>query len=83
MIRVIEEKKVPKAQVKCSNCGSLLEYGNADLHVDYDAERTDTFSAYRMSTLSRPLCFSCPVCGCNNSARCSTQFVIPSSFYTF
>lgn len=34
MVKVIEEKDVPKARVHCSNCDSLLEYGNADLHKD-------------------------------------------------
>lgn len=31
MIKVLEAKPVPRATVECNNCGSLLEYGNADL----------------------------------------------------
>ena len=32
MIKVIEECPKPLRQVRCDNCGSLLEYGNADIH---------------------------------------------------
>jgi hypothetical protein len=38
MIKVLEEKPAPRATVVCNNRGSLLEYGNADLHNDYRAE---------------------------------------------
>ena len=67
MIKVLEEKSVPREVIECSNCHSTLEYGNADLSIDYEAERNIAnygFSAY----YSRPMCFTCPVCGCKVSA---------------
>ena len=30
-IKVIKENPVPRQQVTCESCGSILEYGNADL----------------------------------------------------
>ena len=68
MIRVIEEKEVPRAQVECGNCGSLLEYGNADLLIDYEVERENPVTTYLASTSFRPRCITCPVCGCKVSA---------------
>ena len=58
MIKVIEEKPVPRSTVKCNNCGSSLEYGNADLTEDY---------CWRNSNLAYSVpkhYFRCPVCGC-------------------
>lgn len=48
MIKVLEEKPVPRKTIACGNCGSVLEYGNADLHID----------GFYKSTW-----FECPVCG--------------------
>lgn len=31
MVKTIKKGNVPTAQIECPNCGSLLEYGNADL----------------------------------------------------
>ena len=58
MIKVLEEKEVPRAQVECDNCHSLLEYGNADLIK----ERDSTY--HYMSTYK----LLCPVCGCKVNA---------------
>jgi len=66
MVKVIEEKNVPKARITCSNCKSVLEYGNADLHRDYELD-TPNITAWTTS-LHRPMCFTCPVCGCKISA---------------
>ena len=66
MIRVIEEKEVPRKQITCGNCGSVLEYGNADLSIDYEVER-DIHAAY-LGYYCRPQYFNCPVCGCKVSA---------------
>jgi hypothetical protein len=30
-IKVIKENPVPRQKVTCEGCGSILEYGNADL----------------------------------------------------
>lgn len=60
MIKVLEEKPVPRKTITCGNCGSILEYGNADLHDDYDADYTGLY---------RPKCFVCPVCGVKVSAN--------------
>lgn len=65
MVKVIEEKSVPKARITCSNCKSVLEYGNADLHKDYESDKSSTTA---WGTLHGPMCFICPVCGCKVSA---------------
>lgn len=54
MIKVLEEKSVPRKTTTCGNCGSVLEYSNADLHRDYDSDYIGLY---------RPICFECPVCG--------------------
>jgi len=61
MIIVKEKKSVPHADVRCGNCGSLLQYGNADLHEDYG--RSDGMTCALQGYL-RPYYFNCPVCGC-------------------
>lgn len=57
MIKIIEEKPVPRNTVKCQNCGSTLEYGNADIHKSFDNQSSiwSTYGDYE---------FRCPVCGC-------------------
>ena len=56
MVKVLVEKEVPKAEINCTNCGSLLEYGNADLseHFNYQASYLYYTKYYIV----------CPVCGC-------------------
>ena len=66
MVKVIEEKSVPKARITCSNCKSVLEYGNADLYKDYEV---DKFNTTAWGTLHEPMYFTCPVCGCKISAN--------------
>ena len=63
MIKVLLAKEAPRAQVTCCNCGSLLEYGNADLHIDYEAR-----NQYAMYVNYPQYWFDCPVCGCKVSA---------------
>lgn len=60
MIKVIEEKEVPRGTVVCESCGSVLEYGNADLHevINYN---------YGISGVHN-YALRCPVCGCEQSA---------------
>lgn len=55
MIVVRERKAVPHADVRCDNCGSLLQYGNADLHVNNQRHNVRYY-------------FDCPVCGCKVNA---------------
>ena len=31
MIKIIKAQSVPKEQIECDNCGSILEYENVDL----------------------------------------------------
>ena len=57
MIKVLEAKPVPRATVECNNCGSLLEYGNADL-------MEMTVEAYNIYHQLLNYHFNCPVCGC-------------------
>lgn len=33
MIKIIKAQPVPKEQIECNNCGSILEYGNEDLEM--------------------------------------------------
>lgn len=51
MIKIIKAQPIPKEQIKCDNCGSILEYENVDLelHQDY-------MTGYKYR-------FRCPVCG--------------------
>ena len=65
MIIVKEKKAVPHADVRCGNCGSLLQYGNADLHEDYSCSGG---MSYALQGHLRPYYFNCPVCGCKVSA---------------
>lgn len=50
MIKIIKAQPVPKEQIECANCGSILEYGNEDL----DFYQGCFGYNYR---------FRCPVCG--------------------
>ena len=52
-IKIIKENPVPRREIACESCGSILEYGNADLMV---AQRylSGTPTAYKIQ---------CPVCG--------------------
>ena len=61
MIVVKEKKAVPHADVRCSNCGSLLQYGNADLHEDYHRDSANYTALY---SARHNYYFNCPVCGC-------------------
>ena len=65
MIKIIEEKPVPRANVICDNCGSLLEYGNADLLERYE----NTNYAYTFADPPKRYYFNCPVCGCKIDAQ--------------
>ena len=61
MIKVIEEKPVPRDTIECSNCHSILEYGNSDLSIDWERER-EQMAMY--ASLNHWHYFNCPVCGC-------------------
>ena len=60
MIIVRERKVVPHADVRCDNCGSLLQYGNADLRVDNQRHNVRFY-------------LDCPVCGCRVRANWVSQ----------
>ena len=64
MIIVKEKKSVPHADVRCGNCGSLLQYGNADLLKDYN--NANYASLY---STGHNYYFNCPVCGCKVNAK--------------
>ena len=72
MIKVLEEKEVPKKQITCSNCGSELEYGNADLHEDYmrnqKISNNISWPPTEIPAASKYYEIVCPVCGCKVSA---------------
>lgn len=52
-IKIIKENSVPRKEVTCHSCGSILEYGNADLEI---AKRyaDGIVATYKIK---------CPVCG--------------------
>ena len=66
MIVVKEKKPVPYADIRCGNCGSLLQYGNADLCEDYHRDMTNYTALYGVGHYYY---FNCPVCGCKVSAN--------------
>lgn len=68
MIKIIEEKTVPTATISCGNCGSLLEYGNADL-----TEEINNDVYYRVYNHLKNYYFICPVCGCKVYASWLTK----------
>ena len=52
-IVVIKENPVPRQEVTCEGCGSILEYGNADL--EYATMYSNGYAiGYKIK---------CPVCG--------------------
>jgi hypothetical protein len=51
-IVVIKENPVPRQEVTCESCGSILEYGNADLQP----ATTYSSGCYKYK-------IKCPVCG--------------------
>lgn len=57
MIKVLEEKQVPKATIRCNNCESLIEYENGDLQM----ENVNGFIVRHF--------FQCPVCRCTIYAK--------------
>lgn len=52
MIKIIKAQPVPKEQIECANCGSILEYDNVDL--EFHQSYLSGGYKYR---------FRCPVCG--------------------
>ena len=63
MIKVIKEGKAPRGQVTCPDCHSVLDYGNADLQVDWEKKQNNGIN---WSCLNNdPMCLRCPVCGIN------------------
>ena len=61
MIVVKEKKPVPHDDIRCGNCGSLLQYGNADLLEDYSRDSANYGTLYGAG---QNYYFNCPVCGC-------------------
>ena len=65
MIIVKEKKPVPHDDIRCGNCGSLLQYGNADLHEDYSKDSANYATLYG----GHSYYINCPVCGCKVNAN--------------
>ena len=78
MIKVLEEKPVPRATAVCDNCGSTLEYGNADLTEirEYDAAAENVMGVLYPRTTVRYR-FACPVCGCKVNADWINKSKLP------
>lgn len=65
MIKVISEGTVPRKQITCENCKSVLEYGNADLHESYKYDDYNTIANYAHVV---KYFIVCPICGCKQAA---------------
>lgn len=66
MVIVKEKKSVPHADIRCDNCGSLLQYGNADLYEDFFSDSPNYGTLY---SAGHNYYFKCPVCGCKVRAN--------------
>lgn len=64
MIKILEENPAPRDTIRCSNCNSLLDYGNADLSLNYDKMHHQY-----CSPLIKYYYLTCPVCGCKIDAN--------------
>ena len=60
MINVLERKDEPRATVRCTNCDSLLDYGNSDLITE---------SVDNQISISYRHYLECPVCKVNFIAK--------------
>jgi len=65
MIEVIEAKEVPRKRITCTNCESVLEYGNSDLHESIESVFNHPFNsipgmAYQNN---KKYTLRCPQCG--------------------
>lgn len=67
MIKVIEEKPAPRGIITCSNCGSKLEYGNADLYEDYTKSNITSVTSLN-EHFGKTYYLACPICGCKQYA---------------
>ena len=74
MIKIIKEgKDVPRKQVTCGNCDSVLEYGNDDLYEDYsNSPYTITRNPYGF--IGGNWYLTCPICRC----RVYTGWITPT-----
>ena len=59
MIKVLEEKKEPRATVRCNGCRSLLEYGNSDLSKKWESNGFSSPPNHLWSSFY----IICPQCG--------------------
>ena len=58
MIKVVKKGVVPRAQITCPNCHAVLEYGNADLSVDWNR-----INGICSNPAYYPKSLTCPECG--------------------
>ena len=72
MVRIIKEGIVPRGTVKCNNCHSELEYGNADLVKEMRAS-TALYNAGN-EFLCHDTYIWCPVC----SMRIAAPYLSPN-----
>lgn len=57
MVKIIKANPIPTKQIECSNCKSILEYGNADLTL---------YESYMIEDKYK---FTCPICGVDIEAK--------------
>ena len=64
MIEVIEAKPVPRRRITCTNCESVLEYGNADLHESIDiSDHPYNYMPAIAFQNNKKYTLRCPQCG--------------------
>lgn len=59
MIEIIKASEVPTAEITCSNCKSVLRYGNRDLNKNI----RENSGSYSFLGHTEYYTFRCPVCG--------------------
>jgi len=62
-MKVLKENPVPTKTITCTNCGSELEYGNADLREDYSRRSDNGIYTQINANTGKSWLLRCPVCG--------------------
>ena len=63
MVEVIEAKPVPRRRITCTNCNSILEYGNADLHESITSYMSHPYTTAFQYADIKDYTIKCPNCG--------------------
>lgn len=69
MVEVIEAKPVPRRRITCTNCDSVLEYGNADLHESLESVFDRPYMSAMAYSGLKKYTLRCPQCGVEINAN--------------